>query len=156
MLVMYCVFATPYQSKEVKKTASYLMIGVTLCLQCWLMPNVYKLLKILQQNSVIYILVEMIKPLWNSHCKVRISLNIGPFVWYNFDFTLFFLHVTIIVQIILFLSQNESSSSDVPNSENNSLRVDGGIATVIPFISPSILSVSLYFNLIYFWLLGLW
>ena len=59
-----------------------------LCLQCWLIPNVYKLLKILQQNSVIYILVEVIKPLWNSHCKERISLNIGPFVWYNFDFTL--------------------------------------------------------------------
>ena len=88
MLLMYCVFATPYQSKEVKKPASYLMIGVTLFLQCWLMPNVYKLRKILQQNSLIYILVEVVKPLWNSHCKVRISLNIGPFVWYNFDFTL--------------------------------------------------------------------
>ena len=60
---MYCVFATPYQSKEVKKPASYLMIGVTLFLQCWLMQNVYKLRKILQQNSLIYILVEVVKPL---------------------------------------------------------------------------------------------
>lgn len=34
MPVMYCVFATPYKSNEFKKTASYLMIGVTLCLQC--------------------------------------------------------------------------------------------------------------------------
>ena len=145
---MYCVFTTPYQSKEVKKPASYLMIGVTLFLQCWLMPNVYKLRKILQQNSLIYILVEVVKPLWNSHCKVRISLNIGPFVWYNFDFALhislaffrsnwnnsrynsinpsyygrifdrlfsmrllvsiFFLHVTITVQIIFFFRRKKA------------------------------------------------
>ena len=194
MLLMYCVFATPYQSKEVKKPASYLMIGVTLFLQCWLMPNVYKLRKILQQNSLIYILVEVVKPLWNSHCKVRISLNIGPFVWYNFDFTLhiflaFFrstwnnsrynsinpsyygrifdrlFSMRLLVSIYFFtcnhnssnyflFSQKESSLSDVPNSENNSL--GGGVSADKTFISPSILSVSLYFNLIYFWLLGLW
>ena len=62
ILVMYCDFATPYQSKEVKKTASYLMIGVV-CFHCWLMPSVYKLLKILKQNSLICNWIELVKPL---------------------------------------------------------------------------------------------
>ena len=150
------------------------------------MPNVYRLLKPLQQNSVICILVEVIKPLWNSHRKVLISLNICPFVWYDFDSTLRislafiseatgvtvvttqpthhtivgylidFLRDSTTVQIIFFLPHNESYPSNVLNSENNSSLVYRDVPIDIPFISPSILSVSLYFNLIYFWLLGLW